>query len=87
MAYLLIMAGFILAFGKIADQGRIRQIFSVGFAVFAIGSFICVVSPTLSCMIAARALQDLGASMIAAAAPFCLLPGFYRKGCAGLVWA
>lgn len=83
MAYLLIMAGFILAFGKIADQGRIRQIFSVGFAVFAIGSFICAVSPTLSCMIAARALQGLGASMIAAAAPL-LVTRFLPEGMRGL---
>lgn len=83
MAYLLIMAGFILTFGKIADQGRIRQIFSVGFAVFAIGSFICVVSPTLSCMIAARALQGLGASMIAAAAPL-LVTRFLPEGMRGL---
>ncbi|MDE2518563.1 MAG: MFS transporter [Methanocorpusculum sp.] len=83
MAYLLIMAGFILAFGKIADQGRIRQVFSVGFAVFALGSFLCVVSPTLSYMIAARALQGLGASMIAAAAPL-LVTRFLPEGMRGL---
>lgn len=83
MAYLLIMAGFILAFGKIADQGRIRQIFSIGFALFALGSFICAISPTLSCMIAARALQGLGASMIAAAAPL-LVTRFLPEGMRGL---
>ena len=83
MAYLLIMAGFILAFGKIADQGRIRQVFSAGFAVFAIGSLICAVSPDLTCMIAARAMQGLGASMIAAAAPL-LVTRFLPEGMRGL---
>ncbi|MDO5843940.1 MAG: MFS transporter [Methanocorpusculum sp.] len=69
MAYLVLMAGFILAFGKIADNGRIRQVFAIGFGIFALGSFICAVSPNLTMMIAARAVQGLGASMIAAAAP------------------
>ncbi len=69
MAYLLIMAGFILAFGRIADNGKIRMVFSIGFGIFALGSFLSAVSPTLGCMIAARGLQGLGASMIAAAAP------------------
>lgn len=69
IAYLLFMAGFILAFGKIADNGKIRGIFSLGFAIFAVGSLICALAPSLECIIAARALQGLGASMIAAAAP------------------
>lgn len=69
MAYLVLMAGFILAFGKIADNGRIKQIFAIGFGIFALGSFVCAVSPTLEIMIGARAVQGLGASMIAAAAP------------------
>ena len=83
MAYLLITAGFILAFGKIADQGRIRQVFSVGFGIFAAGSLFCAVSPGLEYMIAARALQGLGASMIAAAAPL-LVTRFLPEGMRGL---
>ena len=69
IAYLLFMAGFILAFGKVADNGKIRGVFSIGFGIFALGSLICALSPSLECIVAARALQGLGASMIAAAAP------------------
>ncbi|HJJ35800.1 MAG TPA: MFS transporter, partial [Methanocorpusculum sp.] len=69
MAYGLFLAGFILAFGRVADNGRIRQIFMLGFAIFALGSLLCVLSPSLEIMIAARAVQGVGASMIAAVAP------------------
>lgn len=69
MSYLIIMAGFILTFGKIADNGRIRKIFVAGFSVFALGSLLCAISSSLDIMIAARAVQGLGASMIAASAP------------------
>lgn len=69
MAYMLLMAGFLLSFGKIADNGRIREVFSIGFAFFSIGSLFCALSPSLEIMIASRAFQGLGASMIAAAAP------------------
>ncbi len=68
IAYLLFMAGFILAFGKVADNGKIRGVFSIGFGIFAIGSLMCALSPSLEFIVAARALQGLGASMIAAAA-------------------
>lgn len=83
MAYMLFMAGFILAFGKIADNGKIRIIFSIGFAMFAVGSFLSAVAPEFGIMIAARALQGLGASMIAAAAPL-LITRFLPENMRGL---
>ena len=83
MAYLLIMAGFILAFGKVADNGKIREVFSIGFFIFAAGSLLSALAPSLGIMIAARGLQGLGASMIAAAAPL-LVTRFLPEGKRGL---
>ncbi|MDO5845618.1 MAG: MFS transporter [Methanocorpusculum sp.] len=83
MAYMLVMAGFILAFGKVADNGKIRTVFSIGFAIFAIGSFLSAVVPLFGMMVAARALQGLGASMIAAAAPL-LITRFLPENMRGL---
>lgn len=83
MAYLLIMAGFILAFGRVADNGKIRQVFAIGFFVFAAGSLLSALAPSLTIMIVARAIQGLGASMIAAAAPL-LITRFLPEGKRGL---
>ena len=83
MAYLLFLAGFMLAFGKIADNGRIKTIFVIGFALFAASSLVCALSPDMTVMIAARAAEGLGASMIAAAAPL-LITRFLPENRRGL---
>ena len=78
MTYGLFLAGFILAFGRIADNGKIQKIFILGFTIFSLGSLLCAASMNLPVMIAARAVQGIGASMIAAAAPLIItrfLPG------------
>ncbi|AGB01532.1 DHA2 family efflux MFS transporter permease subunit [Methanoregula formicica] len=69
ITYLLMMAGLLLVFGKIADQGRAKFLFLAGFAVFTIGSAVCGVAPSLEVLLGARALQGTGAAMIAAVAP------------------
>ena len=69
MIYGLFLAGFILAFGRVADNGRIQKIFILGFTIFSLGSLLCAASMNLPFMIFARAVQGVGASMIAAAAP------------------
>ena len=43
--YLLMLAGFILVFGKLADTGLLRKIFILGFIFFTIGSAVCGLSP------------------------------------------
>lgn len=37
MIYGLFLAGFILAFGRVADNGRIQKIFILGFTIFSLG--------------------------------------------------
>ncbi|WP_281175270.1 MFS transporter [Methanogenium cariaci] len=44
IAYLLMMAGLLLVFGKIADRGLMKKIFISGFIIFTLSSFICGIS-------------------------------------------
>ncbi|GAB7016645.1 MFS transporter [Methanogenium cariaci] len=69
IAYLLMMAGLLLVFGKIADRGLMKKIFISGFIIFTLSSFICGISPDLNILLAGRVIQGLGAAMIAAVAP------------------
>ncbi|MDU9376710.1 Riboflavin transporter RibZ [Methanocorpusculaceae archaeon Sp1] len=69
MAYFLFLVGLIPLFGQIADHGRLQEIFCLGFVVFTAGSVACGLSPDLNILIASRAAQGVGASMIAVTAP------------------
>lgn len=63
-AYLLAMAVFILIGGKWGDRVGHRRAYLWGIALFALSSALCGLSPNLPCLIAARALQGLGAALI-----------------------
>ena len=73
MAYGLFLAGFILAFGRLAENGRIQKIFILGFAVFSFGSLLCALAPTFAVIVTARAVQGVGAAMIAAVSPLIIV--------------
>jgi EmrB/QacA subfamily drug resistance transporter len=62
-SYLIVISGLVLIFGKIADKlGKVR-VFYYGFLVFGLGSLLCALSWSLPLLIAARAVQAVGASM------------------------
>ncbi len=69
ITYLLMMAGLLLVFGKLADRGLAKKLFLLGFLVFTLGSAACGVAPSLDILLAARIIQGVGAAMIAAVAP------------------
>lgn len=73
MAYFLFLVGLIPIFGKIADHGRLREVFCLGFLVFTVGSVLCSLSPDLSFLTVFRAVQGVGASMIAVTAPLLIV--------------
>ena len=73
ITYLLMMAGLLIVFGKLADRGLSKRLFLIGFAIFTISSAACGIAPSLDILLAARLVQGLGAAMIAAVAPLLCL--------------
>ncbi|NLT38808.1 MAG: DHA2 family efflux MFS transporter permease subunit [Methanomassiliicoccus sp.] len=66
--YFLMMAGLILIFGKISDGGAIKKVFTVGFLIFSLSSLACGLSTGLEALLVSRAIQGVGAAMLAASA-------------------
>jgi DHA2 family methylenomycin A resistance protein-like MFS transporter len=63
-AYTLALASIMLTAGATADRAGARKVFTAGLAVFAVGSAACAAAPALGVLIAARAVQGLGASAL-----------------------
>jgi len=72
-AYMLVMAGCVLVFGKISDILGFKRVFLWGFAIFTLGSFACGFLPdllgSLGVLIGMRMVQAVGGAMITAIAP------------------
>ncbi len=67
-AYALVFGGFLLLGGRAADLLGRRRIFLVGIVVFTAASFLAGLAWSETSLIAARALQGLGAAIISPAA-------------------
>src|SRR5208283_2880561 len=67
-AYLLVMAGCVLVFGKISDIIGFKRVFLSGFAIFTLGSLACGVLPdlfnSLGVLIGSRMVQAVGGAMM-----------------------
>jgi len=63
-AYALTFAVLILTGGKLADYFGRRRIFLVGLAVFTLSSLACGIAPSPEALIAARAVQGIGAALM-----------------------
>lgn len=88
LAYLLCEVSFLLLFGKLGERWGITRVFLIGFAVFTAGSLLCGVAQTLPGLIAWRALQGVGGSMIFAvmlAYPGLYLPAAKRAAAMGVL--
>lgn len=64
--YFLTMSGLILMFGKLSDCGAIKRVLIGGFLIFSIASLACGLSQSMWMLLAFRAIQGIGASMLAA---------------------
>src|SRR5450432_1442873 len=67
-AYAITFGGFLLLGGRAADLLGRRRVFLVGVVVFTGASFVCGLAGSESVLIAARAVQGLGAAIISPAA-------------------
>src|SRR3954469_14868692 len=59
-AYSLTLAAFLLTAGSLADRMGRRRVFTFGFAIFTIASFLCGISPNATLLNLARGLQGVG---------------------------
>jgi EmrB/QacA subfamily drug resistance transporter len=63
-AYLLVVASLLMLSGSAGDRIGRRRVFQVGLVLFTLGSLACSLAPDLGWLIAFRALQAVGGSML-----------------------
>ena len=63
-AYMLTLAGFLLAAGALGDRYGRRRVFVIGVVWFAVASLLCGIAPDAPSLIAARALQGVGGALL-----------------------
>ncbi len=87
-AYSLTLASALLTAGALADLFGRRLIFSIGLGLFSFTSLLCALSPSAGFLIAARAGQGIGGSIMFATALALLVQEFHGKerGMALGVW-
>ena len=63
-AYTLVISTLLIFGGSMADRYGRRRVFQIGLAVFALGSLLCSLAPTLGLLVVFRAVQAVGGSMM-----------------------
>src|SRR5246127_5583072 len=63
-AYTIAFAAFILTAGALGDRIGAKRVFMAGFAIFITASLGCALAPNAAVLIAARAVQGLGAAVL-----------------------
>lgn len=63
-AYMLVLASLLLLSGSAGDRLGRRRIFTIGLLTFSAGSLLCSLAPNVDVLIAFRALQAVGGSML-----------------------
>jgi len=69
MTYLLVLSSLLLTYGRMGDMWGFKRLYLSGLAIFALASALCGLAPSFAFLIAARALQALGAGMFMAVVP------------------
>jgi len=67
IAYTITFGGFLLLGGRAADLLGRRRMFMVGVTVFSLASLVCGLANTIGVLIAARAVQGIGAAIVSPA--------------------
>src|SRR5258706_12504799 len=62
--YTLVLASLLMLSGATADRFGRRRVFQIGLTVFALGSLLCSLAPSIQMLIAARLVQGIGGSML-----------------------
>jgi EmrB/QacA subfamily drug resistance transporter len=62
--YTLVLASLLMLSGATADRFGRRRVFQIGLLIFALGSLLCSLAPSIELLIAARLVQAVGGSML-----------------------
>ena len=89
IAYALTFAALLITGGKLADLYGRRRIFVLGLVVFTLSSLACGLAPSAGVLIAARAVQGVGAALMNPATLSIIVATFPPKlrGTAIGIWA
>jgi len=87
--YTVVFAAFLALAGRLGDRYGHRRVFLAGLGVFTGASAVCAAAPTLTALVAARAVQALGAALVMPTSLALLLGAFPAEGRARAVgvWA
>lgn len=66
LSYTLVLTSLMLGAARLGDMFDKKKLYMGGLTVFTLGSLLCGLSPTVGWLIAARALQGLGATFMQA---------------------
>src|SRR6201994_4460426 len=89
-AYTIAFAALILTAGALGDRIGAKRVFMAGFAIFTAASLACALSPNAVSLIAARAVQGLGAAILVSSSLALLnhaYPDEKQRGRAVAIWA
>ena len=78
-AYALSLAALILLGGSLGDRFGRRRVYAVGVAGFGVASVACALAPTVELLIAARAVQGVGAALLVPGSLAILQASFRRQ--------
>jgi len=76
MAYLLSICALLLPFGRLGDMLGYHRLMGIGFAAFGLASAACGWAGGLWTLVAARAVQGIGAALLMASGPALLSTSF-----------
>jgi len=86
-AYAIVFAACLVPAGRLGDLLGRRRTFELGLVVFAIGSAGCAAAPSVGVLVAARAVQAVGAALVIPTSLGLLLHGLPVEARAGTVGA
>lgn len=75
-AYTLVFGATLIPAGRLADRIGRRRVFLMGVVVFTVGSMACGLAPSLGLLIAAQALEAIGAALLIPSSLALLLRAF-----------
>lgn len=79
-AYVIVFGGLLLLGGRLSDLFGARRLFMLGFAILTAGSLVAGLAASQEVLLAGRAIQGLGAALIAPSAMTILVGLFSQNG-------